>query len=150
VAPSLGVAIEATVGFLTDRLVVDGVEHSLRRERGGWIPVPIDAEGGGGRVRYDGLRDRVIVESPHGRVDIQFRFRRTTFTWSGRQYGVGPMVWGHLMITEGERPAATGRLTLSGVRIGYVAPELRPIASELAVGLAHRAVTIYMAASAGH
>ncbi len=60
------------------------------------------------------------------------------------------MVWGHVMIMGRERPVATGRLTLSGVRLGYVAPELEPIARELAVGLAYRAVAIWLAASAAH
>ncbi len=109
--------------------------------------MPGDAVAGGGRVRYDGLRDRIRVESPHGSLDIQFRWRHTTFSWRGRRYRLGPMVWGHVSVMEGERPAATGRLTLSGIRLGYVSPELAPIAGELAVGLARRALTIWMAAT---
>lgn len=142
------VVLEAKVGFLRDRLVVEGIEYPLRRERGGWISIPGDGKKGGGRVRYDGLRDRILVQGPHGNVEIQFRWRHTNFGWRGRRYRLGPMVWGHVMITEGDQPVATGRLTMSGVRLGYVAPELQPIARELVVGLAHRAVTIWMAVTA--
>ena len=136
----LRVVIEAKVGLRKDRLSVDGKEVPLHRERGGWTSVPGSRDSGGGRVRYDAIRDRIVLEGSHGRVDIQFRWRHTTFVWRGRNYRLGPMVWGHVMVTEGERPVATGRLTLSGVRLGYVAPELEPIARELVVGLAYRCI----------
>ncbi len=139
--------LEAKLGFLRDRLFVEGKEVPLRRESGGWTYVPGDAPGEGGRVRYDGLRDRIRVESPHGNVDIRFRWRQTSFLWRGRRYRLGPMVWGHVTVFEGDRPAATGRLTLSGIRLGYVSPELEPIARELVIGLARRVMTIWMASS---
>ena len=141
------VVLEARLGILRDRLFVEAQEVPLRRGSGGWTYVPGDARAGGGRVRYDALRDRIRLEGPHGNVTIQFRWRHTTFAWRGRTYRLGPLVWGHVMVMEGERPAATGRLTLSGVRLGYVSPEIEPIARELVVGLARRAMTIWMAAT---
>ncbi len=139
--------LEARLGLLHDRLVVDGQEVPLRRERGGWTSIPGDASRRGGRVRYDAVRDRIRIESPQGTVDIRFHWRHTTFAWQRRRYRVGAMLWGHVAITEGERPAATGRLTTSGVRLGYVSPELLPIARELVVGLSRRAIVIWMAAT---
>ncbi len=141
------VALEAKVGILRDRLVVEGVEYPLRREGGGWITVPTVGGRTGGRVRYEALRDRIRIEGTSGNVLVGFHWRHSRFSYAGKTYRVGPMVWGHIMVSERERPVATGRVTLNGVRLGYVAPELEPIADELAVGLAYRAITIWLAAS---
>ncbi len=145
--------LEAKIGILRDRLVVEGTEYPLRREGGGWITVPDIGSRHGGRVRYEALRDRIRIEGPTGSATIPFHWRHTTFTFHGRTYRVGPMAWGHVMVSREERPMVTGRVTLSGVRLGYVAPELEPIARELAVGLAYRAITIWLAtgtAAAAH
>lgn len=146
-APST-VPFEAKVGILRDRLVVEGVEYPLRRERGGWIAVPAVGAGLGGRVRYEALRDRIQIEGPAGPTTVPFHWRRATFAFRGQTYRFGPMTWGHVMVLRDDRPILTGRLTLSGVRLGFVAPELEPIAHELAVGLAYRAVTTWIVASA--
>lgn len=143
---SASVALEAKVGILRDRLVVEGVEYPLRREGNGWITVPSIGARSGGRVRYEALRDRIRIETPMGNVLVPFHWRRTSFTYGGRRYRLGPMVWGHVMVSEAERPVVTGRVTMSGVRLGYVAPEIEPIAQELAIGLAYRAITIWLAA----
>ncbi len=145
----LAVALEAKIGILRDRLVVEGVEYPLRREGGGWIAVPAVGGRPGGRVRYEALKDQIRIEGPAGLTRIPFRWRRTTFSFGGHTYRLGPMVWGHVMVSAGERPVATGRVTMHGVRLGYVAPELQAIADELAVGLAYRAVTMWLVASAG-
>lgn len=146
--PALGslVALEAKVGILRDRLVVEGVEYPLRREGNGWVSVPSVGAQSGGRVRYDRLRDRIRIETHAGNVLVPFHWRHTSFAYHGRRYRLGPMVWGHVMVAEAERPVVTGRVTMNGVRLGYVAPELEPIAQELAVGLAYRAITIWLAA----
>ncbi len=141
------VALEAKVGILRDRLVVEGVEYPLRREGNGWITVPSIGHESGGRVRYEALRDRIRIETPAANVLVPFHWRHTNFAYRGRRYRLGPMVWGHVMVAEAERPVVTGRVTMSGVRLGYVAPELEPIAQELAIGLAYRAITIWLAAS---
>lgn len=140
-------ALEVRIGILKDRLVVEGVECPLRREGGGWVSVPSFGPHPGGRVRYDALRDRIHIDSAAGSAVVPFRWRATTFTFGGQRYRVGPMAWGHIMVSRGDRPVATGRVTLSGVRLGYVAPELDPIAGELAVGLAFRAVALWIAMS---
>jgi hypothetical protein len=140
------VTLEAKVGILRDRLVVEGAEVPLRREGDGWITVPPVGARSGGRVRYEALRDRIRIESPAGRVLVPFHWRHTSFSFGGRTYRLGPMAWGHIMVSQEDRPVATGRVTMSGVRLGYVAPELEPIAPELAVGLAYRAVTMWLAA----
>jgi hypothetical protein len=140
------VALEARIGILKDRLVVEGVEYPLRREGGGWVSVPSVGRRSAGRVRYDSLRDRIRIDGPCGPLTIQFRWRHTWFEFSGHRYQVGPMVWGHIMVSRDDRPLITGRVTLSGVRLGYVAPELESIAPQLAVGLAFRAIMIWVAA----
>ncbi len=152
-AAAAAVALEAKIGILKDRLVVEGAEYPLRREGGGWITVPTVGSRRGGRVRYDALRDRIRIETPSDAALIPFHWRHTTFAFRGHTYRVGPMAWGHVMVSREERPVVTGRVTLSGVRLGYVAPELEPIARELAVGLAYRAISLWLAsgtAAAAH
>lgn len=144
---SSGVTLEARIGIFRDRLVQDGVEIPVRRERGGWVYVPSLAGQPGGRIRYDHLHDRIRIESAAGSVTIPFRWRHTLFSFAGRQYRVGPMAWGHVMVSQGERPVVTGRLTPTGVRLGYVAPDLAPIANELAMGFACRAVALWLLAT---
>ncbi len=139
--------IEARLGLFRDRILVDGEDAPLRRERGGWTSVPGDASRARGRVRYDGLRDRIRIEHPQGSVDLRFIGSRTTFAWQRRRYHVTSNPGGHIAITEGERPAATGRFTASGMRLGYVSPELAPIARELVIGLSRRALAVWVAAT---
>lgn len=143
------VVLEAHVGILRDRLVVEGAEYPLRREGRGWVSVPAIGGCPGGRVRYDALHDRVRIEGAGVSTQIPFGWRRTVFTFGGKEYHVGPMAWGHVMVSRADRPVVTGRITMHGVRIGYVAPELQPISHELAVGLAYRAIALWLASSAG-
>lgn len=141
------VTLEARIGIFRDRLVRDGVECPVRRERGGWISVPSLGGQPGGRIRYDHIHDRIRIESSAGSVTIPFRWRQTRFSFAGRRYHVGPMAWGHIMVSQDDRPVVTGRLTLTGVRLGYVAPDLAPIANELAMGFACRAVALWLLAT---
>lgn len=145
---SARVTLEAKVGIRRDRLVVEGAEYPLRREGGGWITVPAVGPRIGGRVRYDAMRDRIRIEGPSGAATIPFHWRHTRFGFRGRTYRFGPMTWGHIMVSRDVHPVITGRVTLSGVRFGFVADALEPIAHELAVGLAYRAVTLWVMASA--
>lgn len=138
-------ALEARIGILKDRLVVEDVEYPLRREGGGWVSVPSVGSRSAGKVRYDSLRDRIRIDGPRGPLTISFHWRHTAFEFGGHRYQVGPMAWGHVMVSREGRPIITGRVTLCGVRLGYVAPELEPIASPFAVGLAFRAVAIWVA-----
>ncbi len=141
--------LEAKIGILRDRLVVEGVEYPLRRAGGGWITIPAVGPRPAGRVRYDALRDRIRIEGPSGSALVPFRRHRTNFSFGGQTYRVGPMAWGHVMVSRDERPVITGRVTLNGVRLGYVAPELQPIADQLAVGLAYRAIAMWIASTGG-
>ena len=141
-------ALEAKIGILRDRLVVEDAEYPLRREGGGGITVPTVGSRPGGRVRYEALRDRIRIEGPMGALMVPFQWRRTSFRFGGQTYRLGPMAWGHVMVARDDRPVITGRLTMTGVRLGFVAPEVEPIAAELAVGLAYRAVTMWLVASA--
>lgn len=137
--------LEARIGILKDRLVVEGVEYPIRREGGGWVSVPSAGSRPSGRVRYDALHDRIRIESAAGTTVVPFRWRGTTFTFAGQRYRVGPMAWGHVMVSRGDAPVVTGRVTMHGVRLGFVAPELNPIAKELTVGLAFRALAMWLA-----
>ncbi len=139
--------VEAKIGIFKDRLVHDGVEYPVRREHGGWVSVPSLGDQPGGRIRYDHLHDRIRIESAAGSVTIPFRWRHTVFSFGGHRYRVGPMAWGHVMVSEEDRPVVTGRLTPNGCRLGYVAPELAPVANALAVGFAFRAVTLWLLAT---
>lgn len=142
-------ALEAKVGILRDRLVVEGVEYPLRREGRGWVSVPAIGGRPGGRVCYEARHDRVRIEGPGGSALIPFRWKHTVFSFGGQEYRVGPMAWGHVMVSRADRPMVTGRLTMHGVRLGYVAEELEPISHELAVGLAYRAIALWLASTAG-
>ncbi len=139
------VTLEARIGILRDRLVVEGAEYPIRREGGGWVSVPSTDRVPPGRVRYDALHDRIRIESPAGVTMVPFRWRGTSFAFGGQRYRIGPMAWGHVMVSRGDRPVATGRVTMHGVRLGFIAPELNPIATELAIGLAFRAVAMWLA-----
>jgi hypothetical protein len=143
------VVLEAKIGILRDRLVVEGVEYPLRREGEGWVSIPAIGGRPGGRVRYEARHDRVRIEGAQGTALIPFRWKRTLFSFRGQEYRIGPMAWGHVMVSRSDRPMATGRLTSHGVRLGYVAPELEPISHELAVGLAYRAIALWLASSTG-
>lgn len=140
--------LEVRIGILKDRLVVEGVDYPIRHEGGGWVSVPSIGTRTGGRVRYDAFRDRIRIEGPGEAIAIPFHWRHTGFEFGGRRYRVGPMAWGHVMVSRDERPVVTGHVTMSGVRLGYVAPELQPIACELAAGFAYRAIAVWLALGA--
>ena len=129
--------VEARLGLLRDRVFEGGEELPVRRGRGGWREVV--GPTGTGRVRYDGWRDRILIESAAGNLLIPFRWRNTTFTWQGRMYRIASGFWSRLKIFDGEREAAGGKVTLAGFRFEFVVPELRAIERELAIGLGLRA-----------
>jgi hypothetical protein len=133
------VTVDARLGVLHDRVVVGGAEFPVRRGRRGWREVVDPA--GTSRVRYDGWRDRIQVESPEGSVRIQFRWRNSTFTWQERTYRIDSGFWGRVRIFDGDREVAGGKVTWGGFRFEFVLPELHPIERELAIGLGLRAQT---------
>src|SRR3989441_13079503 len=77
------VIVESKFGILRDRVLVDGREFAVQRGRHGWRYVPVAREGIG-RVRYDGWRDRLTIQSPNVSIEILFRWGQTTFGGRGR------------------------------------------------------------------
>ncbi|HKW42896.1 MAG TPA: hypothetical protein VJP06_01800 [Thermoplasmata archaeon] len=130
--------VEARLGLFRSFVFTDGVPEGIRRGRSGWLYV-VGLPGGSGRVRYDGWRDRVEIESAAGGLEIRFRWRNTTFFWQGRTYRFVPSVWGRLAILDETVPVVEGHTTWSGVWLEQVGPAFRAIQRELAVGLAKRA-----------
>lgn len=124
------------MGILRDRLTVDGVPCEVHRVRGGWRQ--ISDSRGLGRVRYDGWRDRLWIESTGGGLEIRFHWRHTTFTWRQKTYRIRPRFGGGVTIYRGEQPVAEGRSTWSGLSIDFLDADLASIGRELAVGLTLR------------
>jgi len=135
--------VDLRMGLLRDRIWVGPSEYEVQRGRQGWQHV-VDPHGGGGRVRYDSWRDRILIESPVGSLQIRFRWRNTTFLWRGRTYRITSMVRSGITILDGERPVVEARLTWSGVRLESLGPDFQPIERELAVGLGQRALALTM------
>ncbi len=116
------------------------IEHRGKvRTEAGVFEVDPAAEGSG-RVRYDGDRQIIRIERPGATVDIDFdpEPKRTVFQFQGHAYEVASMDFGDIAIREGGRIAVRGHVTISGVRLVSVSPELLPIERELAFGLALR------------
>jgi hypothetical protein len=141
--------VDAKIGIVHHRILVDGATVPVRRERGGWYRVEGPTPGRASLVRYSPFRDRIRIETPEASVDIPFRWRGTRFAWRARTYVVRPMLWTRVTIEEGGRTVVRGRTTLHGIRLDHVSPELEPIAKELALGFAFRLMAFWVAASAG-
>ncbi len=110
----------------------------VRRSPDGTYSVPAPAAGESGRVKYDDEHDMLEIERPGVYVSIHFRgeTEHTRFEFGGHVYEVGTMDFGAISIKEGGRPVVQGHVTVSGVRLLSVAPDLQPIQRELAFGLA--------------
>jgi hypothetical protein len=131
------------MGFLRDRLLVGPSEYEIQRGRQGWRHV-LDPRGDAGRVRYDSWRDRILIESPAGSLQIRFRWRNTTFLWEDARIESSPMVWSRITIFDGKDPVVEARLTRSGVRLESLGPDFQSIERELAIGLGQRALALTM------
>jgi hypothetical protein len=138
------VTVDLRMGLLRDTLRVDGREYPVQKGREGWRQV-VDPAGAAGRVRYDSWRDRILIESPAGSLQIRFRWRNTTFAWQGRTYRITSMVRNRIQILDGDRPVVVARSTWSGVRLESLGPEFRSIERELAIGLSQRLLAISVA-----
>ena len=134
--------IEVRLG-LRNSLRIDASVYRIAPERNGWYRID-GLSTGPRRVRYELLHDRFRIESPVARLSVQFRMRRSGFEWGGRTYRIRPMILfkpigrGLVLILSQEKPVAKGRLTVTGVRLDFVDPELEPISAEIALGLALR------------
>ena len=137
--------VEAQVGSFRHRVIAEGVEYPVVSGPRGWLSV-VDSRGGGTRVRYQAVRDRIQVVGPDGALEIRFRsLRDTTFQWRGHVYRIASGVSGRIIIYEDERVAAEGKLASSGRWVFEVlSPALRSIERELVLGLAMRTSTMYL------
>ena len=144
-------SVEARFGLLRDRVFADGREYQVLRGRHG-VHLIVDSDGAAARVHYDSWRDRLSIDSPHGSLEIRFRWRHTTFPWRGRVYRVGSTLGSRVRVFEGDRRVLEGKETWSGIRFDVISPEFRDIARELAVGFGLRtqafATAIVLAAGA--
>lgn len=138
----MGVAVVAKIGIREQHGKVRTAEGivEVRRSPDGWYTVPGSGTEGAGRVKYDDERDVLDIERPGVSLSIRFRgeTERTTFEFGGRAYEVATMDFGTILIQAGSHPVVQGHITVSGVRLLSVAPELRSIERELAFGLAVR------------
>jgi len=116
----------------------------VQRSPDGTYEVPAPADGQPGRVKYDDEHDVLEIERPGVHLSIQFRgeTEHTVFEFGGRTYEVATMDFGAISIKDAGRPAVQGHVTVSGVRLLSVAPDLQPIQRELAFGLALRSDAI--------
>jgi hypothetical protein len=101
----------------------------VHRVRGGWRQVPDPR--GPRRVRYDAWRDRLLIESAGGGLEIRFHWRHATFAWRGKSDRIRPRFGGGLTIYVGDRPVAEGRFSWSGLSIDSFDRDLASIGGEL-------------------
>jgi hypothetical protein len=140
--------IEVRLGLLRHTLVVDGVRIPIRREGHGWYALEDPSRPAVSRIRHGPFSDRLQLVTPAGTVDIRFGWRRSEFSWNGRAYRVRSVLGRQVRVEDGPRVAMEGKTTWSGIRVDYVAPDLEPIAQELATGLAFRWMAFWSAAAA--
>lgn len=139
-------AVIAKIGLFEHRGKVRteaGVFEVVRTEDD-WYSVGGPAAEGSGHVRYDEDRQIIHIERPGVTLTIDFdpEPKRTIFQFQGHVYEVGSMDWGEISIKEGSRPVVRGHVTISGVRLVLVAPELLSVERELAFGLALRGAAL--------
>ncbi len=135
-------AIVVKLGVLRDRHEVktdDGVFDVRPSAEDGYV---VEAPAGEepGLVRYN-EGDRVLdIQRPGVALRIRFGTEQepTVFDFDNHRYEVGTLDFGKVDIAEAGRQAVGGFATLSGIRLEFVVPELRPIERELAFGLALR------------
>lgn len=135
-------AVIAKIGLLRKGGKVrtkEGVFEVTLNEDGRYV-VPGPAGEDSGLVRYDFDRQILHVERPGVTLEIRFRpeLEHTTFEYGGHRYEIGTMDFGAIRFTEAGRTAVRGHVTISGVRLLFVASDLEPIERELAFGLALR------------
>ncbi|HYM39860.1 MAG TPA: hypothetical protein VEY12_06925 [Thermoplasmata archaeon] len=135
-------AVIAKIGVLEHRGKVrtpEGV-FEVGRPVDGWYPVGGPPAEGPGRVRYNPDREVLDIARPGSSLSIAFRpdVERTVFEFRGHRYEVASMDFGNVLIREGSQLVVRGHVTIGGVRLVSVAPDLLPIERELAFGLALR------------
>lgn len=128
----------------------DGTRYRVRREGQGAFRIAGPGPEDGGRVLFYPWRDYASIERRDGLVEIQFKDERTEFDWDRHTYRLGDMLDGDIHIREEERLVVDGRVTVSGVRLRTLAPDLDPIIRELAFALALRSEHMNMLSPSGN
>ena len=118
------------------RIRVDYVETEVRREDAGVYAVDAPDVWDRARMHYDHFEDHFRIELEHETVELSFHHGEADFTWKDRPYHIASLVGGEVRIDQEGRPVATGVVTVSGLHLETVEPELLPLIRPLAWGLA--------------
>ncbi len=124
------------------RIWVDRAESAVRKaEDGGYA---VDAPDAWDRAwaRYDSIGDRILIDLDEESVEVRFHEGQAHFTWKERPYHIASMISGVVHIDQSGRPVVDGQVTVSGVHLKTVEPELLPLIRPLAWGLALRSEAI--------
>lgn len=120
------------------RIRVDGVRTKVLRDTGGWYVVEGIHSGEGARVMYREMQDLIVISRPEANLRVAFHGGEGRFEWEGRPYHVASMIEGVLRIDQEGRRVAEGHVTVTGIHLESVAPELLQLIRPLAWGLALR------------
>ena len=136
------------------KIWVDRVESAVRRDKDGGYAVGAPDVWDRARMDYDALGDRFVIELDEETIEVPFHEGEARFIWKDRAYHIASMVFGEVHIDQDGRAVATGFVTVTGVRLETVEPELLPLIRPLAWGLALRREALagqnsYAQASAG-
>lgn len=135
----VGVTVEVKHRLWGDgRIRVEGVRTKVRRDTGGWYVVEGVHPGEAARVLYREMQDLVVISWPGTNLRIPFHQGEGRFEWEERPYRVASMIEGVLRIDQEGRRVADGHVTVSGIHLQTVAPELLPLIRPLAWGLTLR------------
>jgi len=120
------------------RILIDGTNIRVRRDRQGSYVIPAFGSQGLAHVQYFFMRDRLVLKTARGEVEITFGRNLATFEFDARTYQIESMSKGDIIVRERDRIVIEGRVTVSGVRLQKVSTDLEPIQIEFAFGLALR------------
>ncbi len=118
------------------RIWVDHVETEVRREGAGVYFVDAPDVWDRARMHYDRFEDHFRIEFEQDAVDVSFHQGEANFAWKDRPYHIASLALGETHIDQAGRPVATGFVTVSGLHLDPVEPELLPLIRPLAWGLA--------------
>ncbi len=120
------------------RIWVDYVETKVRRDPDGGYGVDAPDVWDRARVDYDIAADWIRIERDEETIDVPFHDGEADFTWRESPYHIASMVFGEIHVAQGGRPVVRGFVTVSGVHLDPVEPELLPVIRPLAWGLTLR------------
>ena len=124
------------------RIRVDGVRTKVLRDTGGWYVVEGVHAGETARVLYRAMQDLLLICWPDTTLRVAFHRGEGRFERDGRGYRIASMIDGLIRVDQEGRMVAEGHVTVAGVHLETVAPELLPLIRPLAWGLALRSERI--------